>query len=258
MRTTRFFPDLMLVMALMCIGFSVPLLAAEGGLRLSQTRVVFEGSSNSTKVTLTNNSDQVYLIKGDVMNTPEGNAQLPAPPFMITPPLSRLEAQSQNTSLVIRNGTVALPTDRESVFYLSLLAIPSTPKGINAEENMTNAQVSVGIRNVIKLFYRPAKLPMNAEQAANKLTFRQVGQQLEISNPTPYYLTLAELKTDSQVVDVRNVDAMIAPFSMNHYPATGKVSQVEWRVITDFGGAGPTYHAKVQTGAEHANPETAD
>lgn len=254
MLTHRFFRYVQLQVILMSAVFSVTSLAAEGGLRLTQTRVVFNGGDNSAKVAIKNNSEQVYLVKVDVMNTQEGNADMPAPPFLVTPPLSRLEALSQNTSLVVRNGAEKLPNDRESVFYLSFLAIPSTKKWANSDENMTSAQVSVGVRNVIKLFYRPANLPITVEQAARKLTFSQKGQQLKVTNPTPYYLTLAQLKTDQHGVDLRNAEPMLAPFSTRHYSVHGKVTQAQWAVIGDFGNMSQMYQATVQTGAEDVNP----
>lgn len=37
--------------------------AAEGGLQLSQTRVIFDARAKDTQATIKNNSGQVYLIK---------------------------------------------------------------------------------------------------------------------------------------------------------------------------------------------------
>ncbi|MTC46106.1 fimbria/pilus periplasmic chaperone [Providencia sp. wls1922] len=244
----RFFDYRALIILLICSSFSTLSFAAEGGLRLAQTRVVFDAANPNTKLAIKNSSPQVYLIKADVLNTPEGNAHKPAPPFIVTPPMSRLEKESQNTLLIVRNGTAELPTDRESVFYLSLLAIPSTTKANAPEGEMTSAQVSVGIRNVIKLFYRPKGLPMSVETASSQLTFRQQGQQLEVSNPTPYYITLAQLSVDQHPIDVRELDPMIAPFSTQIYPVKGGATRAEWRVITDYGDMSPAYQGKVQSG----------
>ena len=46
--------------------------AAEGGLQLSQTRVIFDARAKDTQATIKNNSGQVYLIKADVFATPDG------------------------------------------------------------------------------------------------------------------------------------------------------------------------------------------
>ncbi|UNH29215.1 molecular chaperone (plasmid) [Moellerella wisconsensis] len=241
-----YFHTLMIV--LLWGGFSVLASAAEGGLRLAQTRVVFDAANPNTKLAIKNSSPQVYLIKADVINTPEGNAQRPAPPFMVTPPMFRLEKESQNTLLIVRNGTAELPVDRESVFYLSLLAIPATTK-INAPEGeMTSAQVSVGIRNVIKLFYRPKGLPMSAEAASGQLTFHHQGQHITVSNPTPYYVTLAQLSVNQHPIDVRELGPMIAPFSTQIYPVKGSATHAEWRVITDYGDMSTAHQRNIQSG----------
>nr|WP_282551860.1 fimbria/pilus periplasmic chaperone [Providencia rustigianii] len=128
MFSNRFSDYRALIILLICSNFSALSFAAEGGLRLAQTRVIFDAANPNAKIAIKNSSPQVYLIKADVINTPEGNAHKPAPPFIATPPMFRLEKESQNTLLIVRNGTAELPTDRESVFYLSLLAIPATTK----------------------------------------------------------------------------------------------------------------------------------
>ena len=99
------------------------------GLQLSQTRVIFDARAKDTQATIKNNSGRVYLIKADVFATPDGrNTQTDpksAVPFMVTPPLFRLEPNSQNSVLIVRNGAAQLPADRESVLS-EFLAIPST------------------------------------------------------------------------------------------------------------------------------------
>ncbi|WP_420915556.1 molecular chaperone [Moellerella wisconsensis] len=248
MFSNRFSDYRALIILLICNCFSTLSFAAEGGLRLAQTRVVFDAANPNAKIAIKNSSSQVYLIKADVINTPEGNAQQPAPPFIVTPPMFRLEKESQNTLLIVRNGTSELPTDRESVFYLSLLAIPATTKANASEGEMTSAQVSVGIRNVIKLFYRPKGLPMNIETASSKLTFHYQNQQITVNNPTPYYITLAQLSVDQHPVDVRELGSMIAPFSTNTYPMKAHGTHAQWRVITDYGDMSTAYQGNIQSG----------
>ncbi|HAT1515439.1 TPA: molecular chaperone [Morganella morganii] len=223
---------------------------AEGGLSLSQTRVIFDAKARSAKVTLNNQSDRVYLVKSRVLLTPESTTPTTAAvPFMVTPPLFRLEKESRNTVLIARNDTSALPTDRESVFYLSFLAIPAVKKNddtaLFSEEaaGMMAPQVSLGIRTVIKLFYRPSGLSLPPAAAASKLTFAQRGMQLSVNNPTPYYVTLARLTVNGQSIPVRETGAMIAPFASRDYSTSGitQANTVTWSVITDFGGVSDEY-----------------
>lgn len=234
------------VMVLMLGALSVAVCDAKGGLRLSQTRVVFDAAQSNAKVMMQNNSPQVYLVKAEVINDPREKKTSPSP-FMVTPPLFRLEPENQQTALVVRQGSVSLPADRESVFYLSLLAIPASKKAGEPEANMTQAQVSIGIRNIIKLFYRPTGLVIKAEAAYAQLTFQQAGGQLNVSNPTPYYVTLAHLAVNKHPLDISHHEPMIAPFSHQSYPFTGQGTQVEWSAITDFGDMSPRYHGVLTT-----------
>ncbi|WP_272524132.1 fimbrial biogenesis chaperone [Providencia sp. PROV230] len=213
---------------------------AEGGISLSQTRVVFEQNAKSKKVLINNQSDQVYLIDSRVLSTPDGLARsTDRLPFMVTPPLFRLEKNSNNAVLINRNDTSTLAKDRESLFYLSFLAIPSVKPSAESAESpeITTTQVSFGIRTVIKLFYRPTGLDMPVSLAPEKLTVKQGKNQLQITNPTPYYLTLAELFVNDQPISIREQGAMLAPFSTQYYNAPQVIiKQVLWSVINDFGG----------------------
>ena len=218
---------------------------AEGGLSLSQTRVIFDAKAKSAKVTLNNQSDRVYLVNSRVLPTPDANSQTSeAMPFMVTPPLFRLEKASRNTVLIAKNDTSKLPTDRESVFYLSFLAIPAVKNNNESEleEGMTTTQVSFGVRTVIKLFYRPSDLAIPAAAAPERLTFAQQSALLTVNNPTPYYVTLAQLTLDGRVVNVREQGAMIAPFSQKTYVVNGAIAnKIEWSVITEFGGVSEAF-----------------
>lgn len=225
------------------MGLSLQASQAEGGLSLSQTRVVFEAKAKSAKVTLNNQSDRVYLVNSRVLPTPEATRQTSdMMPFMVTPPLFRLEKESRNTVLIAKNDTSKLPTDRESVFYLSFLAIPAVSNkayevNTEADEGTMTTQVSLGIRTVIKLFYRPSGLNMPAAAAAEKLTFIQHETQLTVKNPTPYYVTLAQLTLDGRAVNVREQGAMVVPFSEKIYVVNKAVAnQIHWSAITEFGG----------------------
>lgn len=220
--------------------------AVERGISLSQTRVIFDGSLKSTKITINNQSERVYLIKSSVQVTPEKEAYTSDSdnvPFMITPPLFRLEENSRNTILVIANDVSNLATDRESVFYLSFLAIPSVNKIEHDKDNVLQSQVSIGIRTVIKLFYRPKGLNYPINSAPGDIIFQQVNSQLRIENPTPYYINLAQLNINDNSFNLRDKSSMLAPLSTQYYPLKEKVRQVSWSTITDYGGLSQLYHA---------------
>lgn len=242
----------MVILCLTILGsglFTAGVAASDGGISVSLTRMILVGGQKSEKVTLINRSDRVYLINSRVLQSPYGAGEPNNPaPFMVTPPLFRLESDSRNSVMVVRNDTSTLPTDRESVFYLSFLAVPSVskPEDNDGADGVIQPRVSVGIRSVIKLFYRPSSLGMSVHSASEKLLFAQRGNVLHAENPTPYYLTLAQLQVNGQAVDIREQGAMIAPFSSRDYQVTGAIHDVDWSVINDYGGVSRTYQTVLQ------------
>lgn len=213
--------------------------ADSAGIKLPQTRVIFESKNKDALATIQNKGDNVYLIKASVLTSLHAGGG--AAPFMVTPPLFRLEPHNQQSVRIVRQGAGQLPADRESVFYLSFLAIPSTP-----EAKGQVSRVAIGLQTVIKLFYRPQRLAISAEQAAEKLQFQQAGSHLVVNNPTPYYLTLGSLHIAGKPVSFGDDGQMIAPFSQQRYAINSAVNnEATWTVINDYGGLSPVYRAKV-------------
>jgi fimbrial chaperone protein len=221
--------------------------AGEGGISLSRTRIVFQSTDNAQTLTLQNHGSRPYLVQSAVVTTP--GTRDPGP-FLTTPPLFRLEANSKNTIRILRKGDVALPDDRESVFYFTAIAVPAIAQPKEADEASLAARISVGIQNTIKLFYRPAGLAMTPEEAHGRLTFHLQGGEVQVHNPTPYYLTFSRLAFDGTEIQVRDTVSMVAPFSQVSYPVKGQVRQAQWAVINDYGGNSPQFKAAVLSGAK--------
>lgn len=215
-----------------------------GGLSLNRTRVIFLSAAKSVPVTLNNTGSRVYLVKGSIT---QGDGRTDSSSFMVTPPLFRLEPNSQHTVLILRQGqgALALPTDRESLFYLQLLAIPATKSGSQASDTDVSAQINIGLQQVIKVFYRPEGLALQPTAAEKQLTFHQTPAGLQVNNPTPYYLTLASVTIDQRAVNVKSTGAMLAPYSQQTYPNTVPGKQVQWTVINDYGGISTPYFATI-------------
>lgn len=90
------------------------------------------------------NPDNIaYLIQSRV-DMPEGVSG--RAPFVITPPLFRLDAKQNNILRVVRAGG-ALPGDKESLFWLNVKAIPSAEKKENT--------LQIAIKTRIKLIFSP-------------------------------------------------------------------------------------------------------
>lgn len=218
--------------------------AENGGISISRTRVIFQSTDNAQTVSLQNHGTLPYLVQSAVVASPNGRE--PAP-FLTTPPLFRLEGHSKNAIRILRKGESTLPADRESVFYFTAMAVPSMSQPKESDDASLAARVSVGIQNTIKLFYRPAGLAMTQEEAARRLRFQRKGAQVQVSNPTPYYLTFSHLALGETEVDLSR-GLMIAPFAQISLPAPGSAHQARWTLINDYGGNSPLFNAAVENG----------
>lgn len=89
------------------------------------------------------------------------------------------------------------------------------------------------VKSRLKLFYRPAGLEGQPE-TAYRLSVTRSGNQLTVSNPTSYYVTLFTLKVDGQEIKEAN---MVPPKgSVSFMLPSATVSTVTWQAIGDYGG----------------------
>lgn len=206
---------------------SLPSLAAGGGVSLGQTRVIFSAAEKAQSLTVSNSGAGAYLIQARVQTTPDGGE---AAPFIVTPPLYSLKGGSRQLLRILRQDA-ALPADRESLFYLAVAAIPSQPAPLTARD-----RVSVGVRFVVKLFYRPAGLISPAEETACQLVFRREANGVRISNPTAYFQTLGQLTINGRALPLAQQPVMVPPLQHLVLPANEPPATVTWQTVTDYGG----------------------
>lgn len=64
-------------------------------------------------------------------------------------------------------GKTNLPTDRETLYWMNVKAIPPTD-----EKNTQKNTLQLALQNKIKLFYRPENLPVQPGKARNMLRFK--------------------------------------------------------------------------------------
>ena len=166
----------------------------------------------------------VYLVQSWVDNGERGGKA----PFIVTPPLFRINPGEENMLRIIRTGG-NLPPDRESVFWLNVKSIPAT------DDSMPHNNVlQVVVKSRIKLFYRPAGLDGHPEAAYRQLSVAHSGNHLTVSNPTPYYVTLFTLKVDGK--EIKSADMVPPKGSVSFTLPSATASSVSWQVIIDYGG----------------------
>jgi P pilus assembly chaperone PapD len=208
--------------------------AALGGVVLNNTRVVFDGNTRETSVTVSNPTTQAYAVQAWVNTATDDDTQLT--PFIATPPLFRLDSRKEQGVRIVATGA-ALPVDRESLYYFNVQEIPATKK---VSENV----LKVALRTRIKLFYRPPGLPGSALEAGSRLQWsltREQGQpHLRVDNPTAYHVSFIGIKVakGKQEHEVY-APLMVAPFAGQSYPLPARhdtPDAVVFSTINDHGG----------------------
>lgn len=211
--------------------FLVPLVNASG-INLGQTRVVIFEGEKSTTLHIINTGDTRYLIKSSVTRDIEGDALAP---FIITPPLFIMESDSQQ---LVRIISLEDPESKlqESLYYISVLAIPAQQKNEQTASEDIIPEINIGTDIVIKLFHRPRGLKMTSTEAPCKMRVEQLNNEIVVTNPTPYYLTMTDMEADGMSISMDDRSAMLAPMSSQRYSTRQKVRVVKWQTINDYGG----------------------
>ncbi|EOK0023407.1 molecular chaperone, partial [Shigella flexneri] len=110
----RTFAVILTLLCSFCIGQ-----ALAGGIVLQRTRVIYDASRKEAALPVANKGAETpYLLQSWVDNI-DGKSRAP---FIITPPLFRLEA-SDDSSLRIIKTADNLPENKESLFYINVRAI---------------------------------------------------------------------------------------------------------------------------------------
>ncbi len=217
------------LLSLFAIVFSA---SVNAGVVIGGTRVIYDGGKKEASLSV-NNPDSVPFLIQSWIDTQSGGAE--KAPFIITPPLYRLDQGQQNVMRIVRAGN--LPEDKESMFWLNIKSIPSAPKKENT--------LQVAVKTRIKLIYRPAALKGSApELQADKLTWQKVGNQVQVTNPTKFYMNFNQITVNGKALpDV----TFVAPEGSARFDLPVGVSSgaLIFKIISDYGGVGEIHNASI-------------
>lgn len=223
--------------ALLLISLQTP-----ASLVLQGTRVIFPSDKKMVSIQMTNYSEQPTLTQswideGNINSTPETTNA----PFIVTPPINKIAA-NDGVQLRIRFLGNNLPMDRESVYYLNVLDIAPKPKNT---QGMNTLQLAIQTR--IKVFYRPISLRPLPDNLLESTQFYANNGLLTVNNPTPYFLSIANIYTANNANDSIAKSLMITPFSTQTIPSGKKVVNGEniTVVYIDDTGQQIAYQAKL-------------
>lgn len=158
---------------------------------LDRTRVIFNDTDPSVALSINNqNKDLPYLAQAWIE---DANGKKIESPLMVLPPLQRIDAgEKSQVKIQPTSGLNMLAQDRETLFYFNLREIPPKPGKPNT--------LQIALQTRIKLFYRPALISNMREKQDDlphlKLTLMRQGGRYVVSNPTPFYVTIAGVRAD--------------------------------------------------------------
>ena len=229
-----------------CVVLGFALGAARASVVLEATRLIYPERNKEVTLRINNVGDapalaEVWLDKGDAQ-APAGATEVP---FVLTPPLFRLEAK-KGQSLRVIYAREPLPADVESLFWLNVLEIP--PKADSAESGAN--QLRMAFRTRIKVFFRPKGLTEDVLDAPSKVRWSLVkvgeGYALKASNPTPFHVTFGSVSLEAPAGRAASpAGAMVVPRGTVMFPLPGLrvppagAGQISFTSINDHGAEAP-------------------
>lgn len=223
-----------LLTVLVSASFLTPTVASAGGITLGATRVIYPAGQRQVSMSVHNTSDKSSFMVQSWVEDAEGKK---SPDFVITPPLYVSRPANENTLRIIYIGQ-PVTGNKETLYYLNAKSIPSLDKDSLEGKNI----LLLAATTRIKLFVRPAGLSPSEDKAQELLTFHRQGEhQVEVDNPTPYYITLAQIKWGSRSLP----DTMVSPGGRALLSLPDMISgPLTYHTINDFGALTVERHAQ--------------
>jgi chaperone protein EcpD len=231
-----------------CLSVAVLLSSqAQAGIVIQGSRVVYLGKEREVSVKMTNTAQEPSLVQAWVdKGDPKLSANKADGPFLITPPITRVETKKGQTLRLVYTGDEAATKKRETVFWLNVLDVPPVPKTEDANF------LQVAVRSRLKIFYRPEGLPGNPTKSAEDLSWSVVpsgqGFAIRTRNDSAFHVSLATVSLDvggkSHKVKTEDLK-MVAPGAtqdfvlpgLNAMPGAGAKVNYEW--VSDYGAVIP-------------------
>lgn len=203
-----------------------------------QRKTYIEGEK-SISVGLRNAEQSPYLVQANMqwLDNNTGQKDLTKQeetPFIITPPLYKLmPGQYYEWRLLFASDTNKLPKDRESIYLARFLLIPSIQKS-------DDDSVSMAILREFnfKVYYRPKALEkITIESVQDKINFKQVGNQLIVSNNSPIFVSIDKLVIGTTAINDEQLIKPLPPFGEQHYQLPNHIpsyAKVKWNLLDEY------------------------
>ncbi|NWB30571.1 molecular chaperone [Pseudomonas gingeri] len=206
---------------------------AQAGIVLNATRLVYPAQHKEAVLSVLNKNRSTILLQSWLEAEDPADGELP---FAVVPPLVPLSGGGRQTVRIIHSGA-EMPTDRESLFWLNVQEIPQASE----QENV----LQIGIRQRIKVLYRPRQIMADPEQAPRQLRWRlKPDGTLVVSNTGPFHVSLVDIElfgVAGRLIHRKN--AMLAPGQAQVFelpaPVTEQQARLSFKSINDHGAVVP-------------------
>lgn len=214
----------MAVLSGICVNLiSLPAMA-EGGISIQGTRIIYPQNAKQQSLSVRNSSlTDSFLVQSWVEDATGHKTS----DFVVTPPLYLSGPKNENTLRLMRVAGAPVQ-GRETLYYFVAKAIPSFDDKKDVGKNV----LRIATASRIKLFVRPGGLTPAADIAPSRLEFRHQGERLMINNPTPYYITLTDMRAGGKTLQ----DIMVPPQgSVSELLPGGSGNKLTFHTINDYG-----------------------
>ncbi len=219
------------VKAFLCLPVIASTLCHAAGVQIGRTRIIYDAAKKEVSLPLQNNEKELPWLIQSWTDTGDGKTR---GPFIVTPPLFRLDAQKEQSLRITWNGT-PLSTDKETLFYLNVRTVPAT----SADDDGKNV-LRLIYKTRLKLFWRPTGLAGTPSETCKNLRFARHAGQLTVINDGAFYSVFDSLSIGTKKIEKAD---MVGPTSriMLPLPDSAQSANVSWRCITDYGNASEKY-----------------
>lgn len=201
------------------------------------TRLIYLTGSNGASMTVTNPQSYPMLVQSEVL----GEDRKSKAPFIVTPPLFRLDGQQQSRIKIVATSNHNNDLT-ESLHWLCLTGIPPEPDSDWTSDDYKKKQhanratllTQLRIKSCLKLLVRPASLRGTPDDFASSLKWTIAGKTLTVKNPTPFYMNLKSIQLGELRLPTSDYVPPMGQLAIS-VPA-GTQGPVRWRLLTDYGG----------------------
>lgn len=216
--------------------------------KLGASRIIYNPDSKGASLTVSNLQEYPILVQGKVYAEDKNSVA----PFIVTPPIFRLDAQQQSRLRIIRTDD-QMRESRETLYWACVAGIPPKNTDVWAEDvdgktaraNVVSLNLNVNTHSCIKLLVRPSGIKGTPMEGASALEWRLDGDRLKVTNPSAFYVNLSSLSVGD--MDISNLDYVAPRSSRSFTLPKGAGGLVKWKVITDEGGESRQFQVSLQS-----------